>query len=171
MRPAAHYVNENALFWTPHRHRRPSGACNAPVTGIGARPPPPPCITQGAEFGGHATTNSNLLNHFRQGFGRKTGTEPAGVFALAYSRPRPSPKSSTHMTRARPMNGPIRAFVTCLATLLGDVTRFRRIRRDQLIAQAIPFSSTTQGSGSPRAIRLRTWPDIARRHTSAPLHA
>jgi hypothetical protein len=33
------------------------------------------------------------------------------------------------------MNGPIRAFVTCLATLLGDVTRFRRIRRDQLIAQ------------------------------------
>jgi hypothetical protein len=20
MRPAAHYVNENALFWTPHRH-------------------------------------------------------------------------------------------------------------------------------------------------------
>jgi hypothetical protein len=32
------------------------------------------------------------------------------------------------------MNGPVHAFVTWLATLLGFVTRFRRIRRDQLIA-------------------------------------
>ena len=38
------------------------------------------------------------------------------------------------MTRARPVNGPVHEFVTWLATLLGYVTRFRLIRRDQLIA-------------------------------------
>ena len=39
------------------------------------------------------------------------------------------------MTRARPVNGPVHEFVTWLATLLGYVTRLKRNRRDQLIAQ------------------------------------